>query len=119
MIENTTVVPVASFHNSIAGHAYANALIARGINAAVVGDHTSEFRVGGTGDVSVLVPGSQLEQARQLLDQIKSDSIALQCDEEDPIESSTKPWKKLLAWSILVINLIGLFGYLIVVVLTQ
>lgn len=119
MTDNMKSVTVATFHNSIAGYACANALTSYGINATIVGDHTSEFRAGGTGDVNVLVPGSQLEQAKQLLAQIKSDSIAAEDEEDDAHETSPTGWKRMLVWTILVVNLIGLFGYLFVSVFTQ
>ena len=119
MIDNTTAVPVATLANSIAGHACANALNARGIKATIVGDHISEFRVGGTGEVDVLVPGSQLEQAKHLLAQIKSESIAVEYEEDDAHDKSLRGGKRTLVWTILVINLVGLFGYIFVSVFMQ
>ncbi len=43
---------------------------ATGINASVVGDHTSEFRVGANGFVEVFVSETRFDEAKAILEEL-------------------------------------------------
>jgi len=112
MIDKIAIVPVASFQSSIAGHACANALTSLGVNATVVGDHISDFRVGSPGVVNVLVSSEQLEHAKTLLESMPSELNSSEDGDYGENESSIKGWKKFVVWSIFWINIAGMFSYI-------
>jgi len=118
MQDNVSIVSVASFPSSAEGHVFANALLARGIQATVVGDHTAEFRAGTSGVVNVLVPSHELDSAHAILASMHSAShpadrrTGMQDDVPGVPGARHKVWRAIV-WLILALNLIGLIIYIV------
>lgn len=118
MQDNVSIVSVASFPSSVEGHVFANALLARGIQATVVGDHTAEFRAGSSGVVNVLVPSYDLDSARAILHSMQSASLSadprsgMQDDIPGARGARHKVWRA-IALLLLALNLIVLIIYIV------
>lgn len=118
MQDNVSIVSVASFPSSAEGHVFANALLARGIQATVVGEHTAEFRTGTSGVVNVLVPSHELDSAQAILASMHSASHPAtprkgMLDEIPGVPGARHKVWRALVWLVLALNLIGLILYLV------
>ena len=69
--------------NEIEATVIANALGSEGIESSLAGVHTASFRAEAPGLVSLLVRQEDLNRARQILDELKSDVAAIDWENID------------------------------------
>ena len=83
LLENCHLEVWAQFPGEVAASVMANALEAEGIKTALTGVNTASFRAEAPGLVNVMIRREDLDRARQILDEMRSDESEIDWENVD------------------------------------
>jgi len=106
-------VTISSFHDDFSAHVCSNSLIEHGIPATVVGEFTSDFRVGSPGRVDVLVDSQSAVLAQKLLADVIADRKPSERESDTLEDEAVFSKKRRMVWTILSLNAVGVLCYVV------